>query len=79
MAVATVFMNNKSQAVRLPKDVAFPPSVRKVSVSTIGDIRVLTPVDDHDDGSWRHFFGVFPPDESFLADRHQGEAESRDW
>ncbi len=32
MTRTTLFLTNRSQAVRLPKDVAFPPGVREVSI-----------------------------------------------
>lgn len=44
MARTTVFHNNKTQAVRLPKDVALPDDVREVDVVAVGEARVITPV-----------------------------------
>ncbi|MDN5796972.1 MAG: antitoxin [Intrasporangium sp.] len=43
MTRTTVFRNNKTQAVRLPKDVALPDDVREVEVIAVGDARVITP------------------------------------
>jgi antitoxin VapB len=43
MASSTVFMNNKSQAVRLPKPVVLPESVKKVDIIKLGRARVITP------------------------------------
>ncbi len=43
MATSTVFISNRSQAVRLPKAVAFPDDVHKVDVLKIGLARVIVP------------------------------------
>jgi len=43
MARTTLFQSNRSQAVRLPKDVAFPPGVREVTVLRDGARRVIVP------------------------------------
>lgn len=44
MPQATLFKNNRSQAVRLPKAAAFPEGVEKVEVLVLGKARLLTPV-----------------------------------
>lgn len=38
-----LFQSNRSQAVRLPKDVAFPPGVRDVTIIREGARRVIVP------------------------------------
>jgi virulence-associated protein VagC len=43
MTRTTVFQSNRSQAVRLPKDVAFPEGVREVNVLRDGKRRVIVP------------------------------------
>ncbi len=43
-ARSTIFMNNRSQAVRLPKQVAFPEDVHQVEIIKIGHSRVISPV-----------------------------------
>ena len=48
----TVFVNNRTQAVRLPAETRFPESVKKVVVRVIGNERVLSPVDN----LWDSFF-----------------------
>lgn len=62
MAVRTsLFRSNRTQAVRLPEDVAFPPGVREVEILRDGDRRVLVPAG----GVWDDFFadgGVDIPD-----------------
>src|SRR3546814_3903734 len=43
MTRTTVFQSNRSQAVRLPKDVAFPEGVKEVTVLREGKRRVIVP------------------------------------
>ncbi len=52
MARSTVFKSNRSQAVRLPKAVAFPADVRQVEVMKLGRGRLIVPVDRR----WDEFF-----------------------
>jgi antitoxin VapB len=40
---STVFISNRSQAVRLPKAVAFPEDVHHVDILKIGRSRVIVP------------------------------------
>ena len=48
----TVFLSNRSQAVRLPKAVALPEDVKKVDVIAIGRTRIITPAGE----SWDSWF-----------------------
>ena len=52
MAITTLFQTNRTQAVRLPKAVAFPPGVREVAVLRDGNRRVIVPAD----AAWDDFF-----------------------
>lgn len=52
MTRTTVFRTNRSQAVRLPKDVAFPANVREVTILRDGARRVIVPADS----VWDDFF-----------------------
>jgi antitoxin VapB len=54
MTRTTLFRSNKSQAVRLPKDVAFPPGVREVAILRDGVRRVIVPAD----AMWDDFFAA---------------------
>jgi antitoxin VapB len=57
----TLFQSNRSQAVRLPKDVSFPPDVREVVILREGSRRIIVPVDS----VWDDFFdgpGIEFPD-----------------
>jgi len=71
----TLFKSNQTQAVRLPKDVAFPDDVREVEIIKVGNSRVISPVGHR----WDAFFarGTKISDD-FLVDRDQGTAEERD-
>ena len=52
MSTGSVFVNNRTQAVRLPAEARFPDGVKKVHVRVVGKDRVLSPVDS----SWDSFF-----------------------
>ena len=52
MSTGSVFVNNRTQAVRLPADTRFPEEVKQVNVRVVGKDRVLSPVDS----SWDSFF-----------------------
>lgn len=54
MVATTLFKSNKSQAVRLPKDVAFPEDVREVTIIRDGKRRIIVPADS----SWDDFFSA---------------------
>lgn len=67
----TLFRSNRSQAVRLAKDVAFPDHVREVVVVKEGTKRVILP----SDGIWDDFFAEPGID---LPDRDQPEPQERE-
>ena len=73
MERGSVFMTNKTQAVRLPKSVRFPEGVTSVDIQRRGRTWVLTPSEQ----SWAAWFegdGVSP---DFLDDRAQPEMQER--
>ena len=41
---STVFKTNRSQAVRLPKAVAFPENVHDVEIIKLGQTRIIVPL-----------------------------------
>lgn len=71
MSRTKVFQSNRSQAVRLPKDVAFPKGVKEVVVLRDGKRRVIVPAN----AVWDDFFGA-PGVE--LAPRDQPDVQERD-
>ncbi len=71
----TLFKSNKTQAVRLPKDVAFPDDVREVEIIKVGNSRVICPLGQR----WDSFFAdPVKVSEDFLVERDQGEFEKRE-
>ena len=48
----TIFMNNRTQAVRLPIDMRFHEDVKKVNIRIVGEERVLSPINN----TWDSFF-----------------------
>ncbi|MDZ7663803.1 MAG: type II toxin-antitoxin system VapB family antitoxin [Desulfotignum sp.] len=75
MDVGTVFVNNRTQAVRLPVDSRFPDDVKKVVVRIVGKDRVLSPVEN----TWDSFFlsedGVT---DDFMPERASQEQSERE-
>lgn len=71
MTKTTLFLSNRSQAVRLPKDVAFPEGVRDVTILRDGDRRVIVP----SGRSWDDFFDAPGID---LGERQQPAAQERE-
>jgi len=52
MATSTVFINNRTQAVRLPAELRLPDDVKRVDVRARGNERIISPVGQ----SWDSFF-----------------------
>lgn len=71
MVRTTVFQSNRSQAVRLPKDVAFPEGVKEVRVMRDGKRRVIVPAG----AVWDDFFDAPGID---LGPREQPEPQGRE-
>ncbi|MET0372840.1 MAG: type II toxin-antitoxin system VapB family antitoxin [Rhizorhabdus sp.] len=71
MTRTNLFQSNRSQAVRLPKDVAFPDNVREVAIVRDGDRRVIVPADR----LWDDFFAAPGVD---LGEREQPVTQARE-
>ena len=71
MVRTTIFRSNRSQAVRLPKDVAFPDDLKQVTVLRDGKRRVIVPADS----LWDEFFDAPCID---LGPREQPPAQARE-
>lgn len=66
MIEASIFMTNRSQAVRLPAEVRFGEEVKKLSVRVLGNERILSPLNQ----TWDSFFmGEQRVSDDFMADR----------
>lgn len=74
MTSSTVFTSNRSQAVRLPKAVAFPEGVHQVDILKIGRSRVIVPQGKRWDDLFLHGPRVC---DDFLTEREQPAAEER--
>jgi antitoxin VapB len=76
MSIGTVFVNNRTQAVRIPLDMRLPEGVQKVDIRAKGKERIIAPLGQ----SWDSFFLGGPAvSEDFLperADQHQAEREA---
>ena len=46
VVTATVFMNNKSQAIRIPKAAELPNTTKSVNIIIQGDMRIITPLNN---------------------------------
>ncbi|MGD9885703.1 MAG: type II toxin-antitoxin system VapB family antitoxin [Reyranella sp.] len=69
MTSSTVFSSNRSQAVRLPKAVAFSDDVHQVDIVKIGRSRVIIPRGKR----WDDLFLAGPRvSEDFMVDRGPG-------
>ncbi|MCF6212055.1 MAG: antitoxin [Gammaproteobacteria bacterium] len=70
----TVFKSNKTQAIRLPKPVALPDSIKKVDIVAIGNIRIITPAGE----SWDQWFDSRGVSDDFMLDRDQPTDQERE-
>jgi antitoxin VapB len=69
------FTSNRSQAVRLPKAVAFPADVHQVDILKIGRSRLIVPQGKR----WDDLFQNGPrASDDFTAEREQPQAEERE-
>lgn len=76
MSIGTVFVNNRTQAVRLPLDVRLPEGILKVEIRVRGNERIIAPLGQ----TWDSFFLGGPAvSDDFLSERasqHQSEREA---
>ena len=70
----TVFLSNRSQAVRLPKAVALPEDVKKVEIIAIGRTRIITPAGE----SWDSWFDAENVSADFMDIRDQPAMQERE-
>jgi antitoxin VapB len=72
---STDFKTNRSQAVRLPKAVAFPEGVHQVEITVVGTSRIITPVGRR----WDDLFAGGPrASQDFMRERVQPPASERE-
>ena len=70
----TVFKSNQSQAVRLPKSVALPDNVKKVTIVAIGNTRIITPAGQ----TWDEWFENPQVSSDFMTKRDQPADQHRE-
>jgi antitoxin VapB len=69
-----IFKSNRSQAVRLPIEVAFPESVKDVEITAIGNKRMILPAGQ----SWEEWFTAPGVSSDFMTERKQPEDQHRE-
>jgi len=74
MKTGAVFKSNTSQAVRLPKEVALPESVKRVDIIPLGRGRLIVPAGD----CWDSWFDEPGVTQDFMAHREQPSEQSRE-
>lgn len=75
MATGSVFINNRTQSVRLPAETRFPETVKKVTVRVVGQDRVLSPAEN----TWDSFFlSEERVTEDFMTERASQEQPERE-
>lgn len=74
MVQTTVFKSNTSQAVRLPKGVALPESVKQVDVVAVGNRRIISPAGT----AWDEWFENGSASEDFMKKRSQPAVQVRE-
>ena len=69
-----VFKSNQSQAVRLPKAVSLPTSVKQVDIVVLGRSRLIAPAGE----AWDSWFNGEGVTEDFMETRDQPEDQERE-
>ena len=70
----TVFKSNKTQAIRLPKPVALPDTIKSVDIVAVGNTRIITPAGE----SWDQWFDSRGVSDDFMLDRDQPADQERE-
>jgi antitoxin VapB len=75
MTTSTVFINNRTQAVRLPAELRLPDDVKRVDVRARGNERIIAPLGQ----SWDSFFLNGPAvSEDFMTERASQDQSDRE-
>ncbi len=69
-----IFKSNRSQAVRIPKEIAFPESVKEIEITAIGNKRIISPAGQ----SWDDWFDGPGVSADFMNDRKQPQDQIRE-
>ena len=74
MKTAAVFKSNTSQAIRLPKRVALPESVKRVDIISLGRARLIVPEGE----GWDSWFDGEGATDDFMIQRNQPDDQERE-
>lgn len=75
MLTGSVFINNRTQSVRLPSESRFPDNVKKVSVRVLGQDRMLSPIEN----TWDSFFhSTESVSDDFVTERASQDQQERE-
>ncbi len=74
MERVSIFKSNKSQAMRFPKPVALPESVKKVDIIPLGRARLVVPAGE----GWDSWFDGEGVTDDFMAQRDQPSDQERE-
>lgn len=74
MEKTTVFKSNRTQAVRLPKAVAFPDDVKQVDIVAVGRTRLIVPAGE----VWDSWFDGPDVSPDFMNQREQPDDQERE-
>ena len=74
MKSVAVFKSSTSQAIRLPKDVALPESVKRVDIIPVGRGRLIVPAGE----GWDSWFREEGVTDDFMASREQTVDQERE-
>ncbi|WP_130835890.1 toxin-antitoxin system antitoxin VapB [[Erwinia] mediterraneensis] len=70
----TLFLSNRTQAVRLPKSISFPDGIKNVEIIAVGRSRLITPVGE----SWDSWFDGENVSADFMSTREQPAEQERE-
>lgn len=73
MMTARLFLNNKSQAVRLPKAAEYSADVHEVSIVRLGNTRIITPLQN----TWDAWFAQASEVDAQIPAREQPPMQQR--
>ncbi len=74
MESTSIFKSNTSQAVRLPKPVAMPESVKRVDIIPLGRARLIVPEGE----GWDSWFDSEGVTDDFMVKREQPADQERE-
>ena len=74
METASVFKSNTSQAIRLPKRVDLPDSVKRVDIISLGRARLIVPEGE----GWDSWFEGEGATDDFMIQRDQPDDQERE-